>query len=82
MKDQLPFKGLSDSEAAEQLTRVGHNELPQSKKENFWVRSSRLVKEPMLLLLIAAGVIYLVMGDLGEGIMLGASVFVVVGISF
>lgn len=82
MKDQIPFNGLTDSEAAEELARAGYNELPQSKKENFWVRSSRLLKEPMLMLLIAAGVIYLVMGDLGEGIMLGASVFVVIGISF
>lgn len=82
MKNQLLFKGLSDSEAADRLTRTGHNELPQSKKENFWVRSSKLLKEPMLLLLIAAAIIYLIMGDFGEGIMLGASVFVVIGISF
>ncbi|MGZ3722129.1 MAG: cation-translocating P-type ATPase [Bdellovibrionales bacterium] len=72
---------LTDTQAQKLLVQSGANELPQSKKENFWIRSSELLKEPMLLLLIATAAIYLAIGDLGEGVMLAASVFVVIGIS-
>lgn len=81
MTEQIPYTNLSETEAAARLIRFGRNELPQAKQENFWVRGLKLFKEPMLLLLIAAGAIYLIMGDLGEGLMLGASIFVVLGIS-
>ncbi len=82
MDDVFLSQSLTESQAAERLQEVGLNELPESKKENFWTRCLNLFREPMLLLLVLAGVIYLLMGDLGEGLMLGGSIFVVVGISF
>jgi P-type Ca2+ transporter type 2C len=81
MNSDLPFSGLTDAQAVARRIHFGPNELPQSKRESFWLRSYKLLKEPMLLLLIAAAIIYMVMGDLGESILLLASVFVVVGIS-
>lgn len=73
---------LTEQEAAHRLQKFGSNELPQSKKQGVWARIVKLLREPILLLLVATGIVYLVMGDLSEGIMLGTSVFVVIGISY
>lgn len=79
--ETLPFNPLTEAQASQLLLEVGPNELPQSKKENSWVRLLKFLKEPMLLLLVVAGAVYFIMGDLGESLMLGASIFVVIGIS-
>lgn len=81
MNSDFKAESLNEAQAQTKLKQIGLNELPQSKKENFWEYFSKLVKEPMLLLLLVAGAIYLVMGDFGEGIMLGISIFFVIGIS-
>lgn len=81
MHEQIPFKNLDNTQALKKINTLGYNELPKSKKEGFWSYGSRLFKEPMLLILVAASAIYLVMGNLGEGLMLGVSVFFVIGIS-
>ncbi len=41
-----------------------------------------VVKEPMFLLLVACGTLYLILGDIQEGLMLLSFVFVVMGIEF
>ena len=40
-----------------------------------------VVREPMIFLLVSCGVVYLLLGDLNEALILLASVFVVIGIS-
>ncbi len=77
----LLLQSLTDSQAAERLIQEGLNELPQSQRENFWFKVLKILKEPMLLLLIIGGAVYLMIGDLQEGLMLGFSTFVVIGIS-
>jgi Ca2+-transporting ATPase len=77
----MEFLGLSSQEAAARLKEFGPNELPSARPTSPWVRVVKILKEPMLLLLLAACALYLILGDLGEGAMLGAGVFVVVGIS-
>ncbi|MEK6578616.1 MAG: cation-transporting P-type ATPase, partial [Bdellovibrionota bacterium] len=78
----FPADGLSDFQAAELLNRHGLNELPRTKPVTVWVRFLKLLKEPMLFLLLASGTIYLLMGDLGEGLLLGGSIFLVMALSF
>ena len=74
-------KGLSQSEAAELLLTEGYNELPSSKKRSiFWI-ILEVVHEPMFLLLVASGLIYFVLGDLQEGLMLMSFVIVIIGIT-
>jgi len=74
-------KGLSQSEAAELLMTEGYNELPSSKKRSiFWI-ILEVVHEPMFLLLVASGLIYFVLGDLQEGLMLMSFVIVIIGIT-
>jgi Ca2+-transporting ATPase len=74
-------QNLKESEALELLGRFGSNELPESKKQNFFIRYSKLFKEPMILLLIAASTIYMILGDFGEGALLGSFVFIVISIT-
>ncbi len=73
--------GLSEQEAATRLTREGFNELPSSKKRSIFAIAFDVVREPMFLLLVACGTIYLFLGDVREAIMLLGFVFVVVGIT-
>jgi len=73
--------GLSDDEAASRLARDGHNELPSSKPRSLFAIALEVVREPMFLLLVASGSLYLVLGDLTEGLLLLAFVVVVMGIT-
>jgi P-type Ca2+ transporter type 2C len=75
-------KGLSEAEAAKLLETVGYNELPQSKPRSILAIALGVVKEPMFLLLVAGGLIYFILGDLQEAVMLMGFVFVVMGITF
>ena len=74
--------GLSQAEAARRLARDGANELPQSRPRGILRLLREVVLEPMFLLLVACGAIYMVLGDLQEALMLLAFVFVVMTISF
>ena len=73
--------GLSGQEAVERLKREGYNELPSSKQRSIVAIASDVVREPMFLLLVSCGTIYLFLGDIKEAIMLLGFVFVVIGIT-
>src|SRR5512140_478841 len=73
--------GLSDEEAARRLLAEGPNELPLTKKRGPFAIAFGVVKEPMFVLLIACGSLYLVVGDIGEALLLLGFVFVVTGIT-
>jgi Ca2+-transporting ATPase len=74
--------GLTGKEAMARLARDGYNELPSAKPRRLWAIAWEVVREPMFLLLIVASAIYLVLGDIREALVLFASVFVVMGITF
>ena len=74
------LQGLSENEAQAKLEREGFNELPSSKPRNFFAIALGVVKEPMFLLLVACGTLYLILGDVQEGLMLLGFVFVIMGI--
>jgi len=76
------FKGITKQEAAEKLLKEGYNELPSSKPKNVFQIAFGVVKEPMFILLVACGSLYLLLGDIQEGLMLLSFVFVVMGIEF
>ena len=76
------LNGLSNKEASEILQREGYNELPSSKPKSVFKIAFGVVKEPMFLLLVACGTLYLLLGDLQEGLMLLSFVFVIMGIEF
>ena len=80
--DIKKISGLSEAEALSRLEAEGHNELPSTKKRNILAIALDVVKEPMFLLLVACGIIYLMLGDIEEAFMLLGFVFVVMGITF
>ena len=76
------YKGLTNKEVAGKLQSEGYNELPSSKPKNIIHIALGVIKEPMFLLLVACGTLYIVLGDIQEGLMLMGFVFVVMGIEF
>jgi len=76
------YKGLTANQAKEKLRNEGSNNLPSSKPKNLLSIALGVVKEPMFILLVACGTLYLILGDLQEGIMLLGFVFVIMGIEF
>lgn len=74
-------QGLSASEAAGRLQRDGPNTLGPPQKRNFWRLMGELIRDPMLQLLIGAGVVYLFLGSTGEALMLLGFVVVSIAIS-
>ncbi|OGA53954.1 MAG: ATPase [Betaproteobacteria bacterium RIFCSPLOWO2_12_FULL_62_58] len=73
--------GLTQAEAAARLAAEGYNELPTAARRDLPAIALEVIREPMFLLLVAAGAIYLALGDLNEALVLLASVFVVMGIT-
>ncbi len=62
--------GLTDSQAHERLASFGPNTLQRDEPASFLSLILGVAKEPVLLLLLLAAGIYLVIGDVGEGVML------------
>jgi Ca2+-transporting ATPase len=79
--DLSTTQGLSDAEAAERLQREGPNELPSGKARSLVAIASEVVREPMFLLLVGCGTLYLSLGDVEEAVLLLGFVFVVMGIT-
>lgn len=75
------IKGLSEAEVAERLKRDGYNELPSSKNRSVFAIAFGVFKEPMFVLLVACGAIYLILGDPQDAVMLLGFVFVIMGIT-
>ncbi|MEZ7884713.1 MAG: cation-translocating P-type ATPase [Bacteroidales bacterium] len=82
INDNSRFNGLSEKEVAEKQKRDGLNELPGSKKRGALYIAAGIIKEPMFMLLVACGTLYLILGDINEGIMLMSFVFVIMGIEY
>lgn len=76
------YSGLSEAQAKQKLEKEGFNELPSSKPKGILHIILGVVKEPMFILLVVCGSLYLVLGDVQEGLMLLGFVFVIMGIEF
>ncbi|WP_395686685.1 cation-translocating P-type ATPase [Caenimonas koreensis] len=74
--------GLRDDEAQQRLAQDGPNALPVSRPRSVLRLLREVALEPMFLLLVACGALYMVLGDIQEALMLLGFVFVVMGISF
>jgi Ca2+-transporting ATPase len=74
--------GLSENEAAAKLAADGYNELPSQKTQSNFALLIRVLSEPMLLLLLGCGTLYLFMGEPRDAFMLLSFVVVVIAITF
>ncbi|HKB54466.1 MAG TPA: cation-translocating P-type ATPase [Ramlibacter sp.] len=73
--------GLSTQEAAQRLAAEGANALPGSEPKSLVRIVADVLAEPMFLMLLAAGAIYLLLGDIGEAAFLLVAVFAVIGLT-
>jgi P-type Ca2+ transporter type 2C len=73
--------GLTRQEAAERLARDGPNALAPAETNGILALATRVVREPMFLLLVATATVYLLLGDWREAIVLAASIVVILAIT-
>lgn len=76
------IKGLSKTEASAKLKTIGYNELPSSKPKNILRIAWDIMREPMFLLLISCGVLYMLLGDYTEGSILLSTNIIIIFITF
>ena len=76
------YGGLSAADAARVLETSGPNELASSKPRTVLAIALDTIREPMFLLLLACSILYLLLGDLGEALLLSAAIFLVMAITF
>ena len=74
--------GISQKKAAELLKQYGFNELPSAKPKNVWQIALEVIQEPMFILLMFCGLVYVLLGDYTEGMILLCWVFVIIFITF
>jgi Ca2+-transporting ATPase len=71
---------VSETEAQRRLRSDGPNELPAGEAASFLRTALGVLREPMILLLLATGTVYLFLGDHEEAILLLGSILLIVGI--
>jgi len=77
----LEHGGLSSAVAKIRLKKEGLNALPLSGQRSLLGIAWEVVREPMFLLLVVAGAIYLLLGDVSDALMLLGFVCVVMAIT-
>src|SRR5450756_748401 len=75
------LSGLSQKEAERRLEEEGYNELPSEKPRGILAIVLGVIREPMFLLLLGGGGVYLLVGDRQEALILLSFVFVIMGIT-
>lgn len=75
------INGLSQQEVLAAKEKFGSNSLDYKKENGFLEAAKSLVKEPMVILLLVASIIYFISGDIGDGIFLVSAIVLVATIS-
>ena len=78
---QLANAGLSAAHAAQRLQEDGPNALPADQPRSWLAIMRDTLSDPMFALLLGAGVLYLVLGDLQESLILLGLVLVVLALT-
>lgn len=79
--DNFEITGLTDEQVLQSRASHGQNKLVFEKENRFLDALRGLVKEPMVILLLVASVIYFASGDYGDGIFLAIAIVMVASIS-
>ena len=76
------LQGLSRQEAAQRLAADGPNDIGLASRRSLFMRVLDLLHQPMFSLLLAAALLYVVLGDLVEGLTLSVFVLAVLAMTF
>jgi len=79
--DNFNIQGLTEKEVKAARAKYGQNKLDFKRENNFIDAVKKLAKEPMIILLLVASLIYFVSGQVGDGIFLASAIVVVSVIS-
>ncbi len=84
MNFNLPknLNGLTTKQLLESRKKYGYNLVKQDNKNTWYQMLFEILKEPMLLLLIAVAIIYFIVGDYSEAFFMLGAIIAVSGISF
>lgn len=63
-------KGLTLAKARDRLSDEGPNALPGKTRRSIFALTGEILEEPMLLLLLGGGIVYMVLGDIHDALML------------
>lgn len=75
--DNFNIKGLTGDEVILARAKFGINSLNYKQENSFLDAVKKLIKEPMIILLLAASIIYFVSGKVGDGIFLASAIIIV-----
>ena len=75
------YSGLSTQEVIKLQQEHGKNELVPEKKDTFWRKVLEIVEEPMFLLLFGTAMLYFILGEPKDGIIMICFVTFMVGIN-
>ena len=81
VKDEQSISGLSTAEAQRRVAASGYNELNPPHPRRLWHIVADVLREPMFLLLISAGGIYLLLGSIEDALMLLVFVLLIIGLT-
>jgi len=70
--NEIMLAGLTEAEADARLASEGPNELPRAARRTAFRIIGEVLREPMLALLVAGAVLYFLLGDLTEAIILAS----------
>ena len=79
--DDFSHVGLSSSEASNRLQNEGANELPSEDTRNTWHILRDLLKEPMIFLIVAAGIIFFLLAEVIDGVILITTISIAIVIT-
>lgn len=80
--DETPCPaGLSSAEAAQRLARDGPNRLPDQARRGWRGILADAAREPMFMLVLGAALLYLVLGELHESLLLAFMVLLILGMT-
>jgi len=71
------FAGLGEDEARVRFEQQGPNEIPAQRKRGLLAIVLEVAREPMFIMLVVAGSVYLTLGETSDALMLIGFVFVV-----
>ncbi|KGO90803.1 cation-translocating P-type ATPase [Flavobacterium suncheonense] len=76
------LKGLTDEEVKKSQKEFGYNQIDGQQKSSWYYLLFNILKEPMLLLLIAVSIIYVIVGNYTEALFMFGAIVAVSAISF
>jgi len=80
-ENNFNIKGLTDEQVILARDKFGQNKLNYKQENSILDAIKKLVKEPMIIVLLVASIIYFVSGKVGDGVFLSSAILIVSAIS-